>query len=223
MPPQNASFRTSANKDYLRSVYDKKIVGEWSKALGSPLHYLGLPGPEMLDIVEWQQYVGRFTTIEREENEQHLIFLRANVHDIEHRLHSLYGDFDEILRTGRDTYSHSPQWPYELVNLDFYGGLIYSNLSRPRAFEKLIENQDNFQRSFLLIVTYQLRDADLTGEKTAFLDDLGRKVKRDYATDGSLKDLVEWYKSPTTPDAARQASGSTADSQSCTQEPAAQE
>src|SRR5258705_13244081 len=154
MPPQNASFRTNANKDYLRSVYDKKIVGEWSKALGSPLHYLGLPGPEMLDIVEWQQYVGRFTTIEREENEQHLIFLRANVHDIEHRLHSLYGDFDEILRTGRDTYSHSPQWPYELVNLDFYGGRIFHQISPPPAFHELTLNNDKIPRNLLFILAY---------------------------------------------------------------------
>src|SRR3989338_8315150 len=102
MSDQKLSFKTNANKDFLRGQYDKPLVEKWARNRGALLQYLGLPGPEMLDIVEWQRSLDQFTTIEREENEQHLLFLRANVQDIEHRLYSLYGDFDDILRTGRD-------------------------------------------------------------------------------------------------------------------------
>ena len=32
------------------------------------------------------------------------MFLKANVENVEHRLHSLYGEFDDILLNGRDTF-----------------------------------------------------------------------------------------------------------------------
>src|SRR6476659_21372 len=151
--PRGSVFRTNPNKDFLRRGYDTGHVERWFRSFGRPLKYLGLPAWEMLDILEWDKYLSRFTTIEREENQQHLMFLRANVKDIEHRLYSLYGEFDQIIKTGRDQYARSPRWPYELVNLDFYGGLIYRDLSRPGALNKLIQNQDEFQQSFLLILT----------------------------------------------------------------------
>lgn len=205
MPSDAAQgFRSNANKDYLRTNYDKPLVAAWFTSRRQRLHYLGLPGPEMLDIVEWEQYIGAFSTIERSENEQHFMFLKANVRDIEHRLHSLYGEFDEILLTGRDKYKHAPQWPYDLVNLDFYGGLLYQNLSRPRALKKLIENQDAYSRSFLLVITCHVRDGDLGGEKATFLDDLEAKITRDFAAPNASKEWFAWYRSSSTLDTARQ-------------------
>ena len=198
------AFQTNANKDHLRRFYDKPLVEAWYKSRGRPLHYLGLPGPEMLDIVEWEPFLGAFSTIERSENQQHFMFLRANVRDLEHRLHSLYGEFDEILVSGRDKYGHTPRWPYDLVNLDFFGGLLYSDLARPRALKKLIANQDAHACSFLLIVTCHVRDGDLTGEKALFLDDLEAKLRRDYGAKHSVLDWAAWYRSKTTPDTARQ-------------------
>jgi hypothetical protein len=205
MPLSNAlAFTSNPNKDYLRSIYDRQLVREWFQRKGQPLHYLGLPGPEILDVVEWQEFIDRFSTIERLENEPHLLFLRANVSDLEHRLHSLYGEFDEILLTGRDKYGHTPRWPYDLVNLDFFGGLLYNDLNRPKALEKLITNQKSYETSFLLIVTYHLRDADLSGEKVSFVEDLHRKMVRDFGTRTDIEQLATWYRAKTTPDAARQ-------------------
>ena len=198
------AFKTNANKDYLRGVYDRQIVESWAAARGGRLRYLGLPGPEILDIIEWQDSLESFSTIERRENEQHLLFLRANVKDVEHRLHSLYGEFDKILLSGRDQYDHTPRWPYDLVNLDFFGGLLYADLARPRALKKLIENQGNYRKSFLLIITYHLRDGDLAGEKLAFLDDLEKKLVRDRGSAANIVDVIKWYREDETPDAARQ-------------------
>jgi hypothetical protein len=197
-------FESNANKDYLRRSFDKQVVERWFKDRGAPLHYLGLPGPEILDIVEWQEYIGQFTTIERGADEQHLILLRTNVRDIEHRLHSLYGEFDEILLTGRARYNHMPRWPYDLVNLDFFGGLLYRDLSRPKAIRKLIENQEEYGRSFLLIITYHIRDADLAGEKVSFVDDLQRKLERDLGRERQISEWADWYRRESTPDVARQ-------------------
>jgi hypothetical protein len=199
------AFRTNPNKDFLRRTYDKEIIRAWRQQTGRQLQYLGLPGPEMLDIIEWQDFLNRFSTIERRENEQHLLFLRVNVKDIEHRLHSLYGDFDDILINGRDIYGHAPKWPYDLVNLDFFGGFIYQDRARPKAIGKLIENQDEYSCSFILIITHDLRDGDFVGEKLSFLDNLQRTLEQVVGTHKSVEDFISWHKSPDTPDSARQA------------------
>jgi hypothetical protein len=207
MPKLNAVFQTNPNKDFVRSCYDKPLIQEWHGLAGTQLRYLGLPAWEMLDIIEWQEFLERFTTIEREENQQHLMFLRANVKDVEHRLNSLYGEFDEILLRGRDSYGHCPEWPYDLVNLDYFGGFIYPNLSRPKAVRRLIENQAAYGRSFMLIVTQQLRDKDSIGEKEKFLRDLRQWLKAGIhhrSMDRPIDKVVDWYRDAEIPDAARQ-------------------
>lgn len=201
-------FQSGSNKDFLRSKYDKKLVEEWYLSTGKKLKYLGLPAWEMLDIIEWQEFLGRFTTIEREENQQHLMFLTANVQDVEHRLFALYGEFDEILLAGRDQYRKIPEWPYDLVNLDYYGGFIYPNMSRPRAVKKLIQNQGNCEQSFLLVLTQMLRDGDCGGEKQAFLQDLKKWLKNgvyDQSLHPAIDAVIDWYLNAAIPDAARQA------------------
>lgn len=172
------------------------------------MKYLGLPAWEMLDIIEWQEYLSRFTTIEREENQQHLMFLKANVTNVEHRLFCLYGNFDEILLTGRDRYGKQLDWPYDLMNLDYFGGLIYQNLSRPKALRKLIQNQSIYERGFMLIITQQLRDGDAAGERMKFLDDLAKSLKGgviESSLHPAIDNVIDWYRRADIPDAARQA------------------
>lgn len=203
-----AVFRTNPNKDFLRNEYDYSHVDRWYRKQGHRLKYLGLPASEMLDITAWELFLSRFTTIEREENQQHLMFLQANVCDVEHRLYSLYGEFDQILLSGRDRYGSLPDWPYDLFNLDYFGGLLYTDLARPRAIKKLISNQANFQQDFLLIITEDLRDRDIIGEKASFLTDLRRSLKggtTDNQTRVKIDKLMDWYSDATTPDVFRQA------------------
>jgi hypothetical protein len=201
-------FHSNRNKDFLRGEFDYSHVERWYRMRGKRLNYLGLPAWEMLDIISWEKLLERFTTIEREENQQHLMFLQANVQDVEHRLYSLYGEFDQILLTGRDRYDRRPEWPYDIVNLDYFGGFLYSDLSRPKAIRKLISNQVDFQRGFLLIITQHLRDGDVIGAKAAFLDDLRRTLKGSVLESGTRKaidQVIDWYGSPDTPDSMRQA------------------
>jgi hypothetical protein len=208
IPKLEVVFESNQNKDFLRSSYDKPLIQNWYRSMGTGLKYLGLPAWQMLDIIEWQDSLDRFTTIEREENQQHLMFLRANVKEVEHRLYSLYGEFDEILFNGRDSYGHCPDWPYDLVNLDYFGGFIYPNMARPKAVRKLVTNQATYQRSFMLIVTQHLRDRDSIGEKEKFLEDLRQWLKGgiyNRSMHKSIDKIVDWYKNAEIPDAARQA------------------
>jgi len=206
--PREIVFRSNPNKDFLRRGYDTEHVERWFRSVGHLLKYLGLPAWEMLDILEWDKYLSRFTTIEREENQQHLMFLRANVKDIEHRLYSLYGEFDQILLNGRDQYGKMPEWPYDVVNLDYFGGLLYADFSRPQALKKLIRNQATYKSGFLLIVTQHIRDCDTAGEKRSFLNDLRRSLKNSTADQDvrrATDETMDWYADANTPDAARQA------------------
>jgi len=206
--PREAVFQSNQNKDFLRSAYDAGHVKGWFGRAGRPLKYLGLPAWEMLDIIAWEPFLSRFTTIEREENQQHLMFLQANVQDVEHRLYSLYGEFDSILLSGRDAYGYGPDWPYDLINLDYFGGFIYSNLTRPKAIRKLISNQAAYSQGFLLIITQHLRDCDTIGAKATFLDDLRRSLKNvstDPTVHVSIDTVLNWYSDSATPDSFRQA------------------
>jgi len=210
MPSQKLDdvFESNPNKDFLRSNYDKPLVAQWSNARGKLLRYLGLPAWQMLDIIEWQEFLNHFTTIEREEDQQHLMFLRANVKDLEHRLYALYGEFDTLLVTGRDSYGQTPKWPYDVINLDYFGGFLYPDLSRPKALKKLIENQSIYETSFILFVTQHLRDRDSIGEKAAFLGNLGKWLKNstyDTSLHSAIDGVIDWYLNATLPDAARQA------------------
>jgi hypothetical protein len=200
-------FHTNVNKDFIRSEVDFAQIDLWYRKVGRRLKYLGLPAREMLDIITWERFLDRFTTIEREEDQQHLMFLRANVKDVEHRLYALYGEFDQILLRGRDRNRRVPDWPYDLVNLDYFGGFLYSDLSRPKALRKLIANQANFQQGFLLIITQHLRDGDRIGEKSQFIEDLRRSFRGstpDPRVCDAIDGLFDWYASPDTPDSFRQ-------------------
>jgi hypothetical protein len=203
-----AVFHTNENKDFLRDICDREAVRVWQQSVvKQKLKYLGLPAAEMLDIVSWEPFLGTFTAIEREENQQHLMFLRANVNDIEHRMRSLYGEFDEILISGRDRYGHSPDWPFDLINLDYFGGLVYSNLARPKAIKKVIENQSNYRHNFLLIITQHLRDGDTIGAKATLLEDIRRSIKNvcvDQNVMRLIDEVMDWFADPRTPDIARQ-------------------
>jgi hypothetical protein len=201
-------FSSNSNKEYIRSAVDQPIIEQWFRNLGRGLKYLGLPAWQMLDIVAWQNMLGRFTGIERAENQQHLMFLNANIKDLEHRLYALYGRFDDIILNGRDNYKKCPDWPYDLVNLDVFGGFLYSNFSRPKAFRKIIANQAAHGQSFLLIVTQHLRDGDLLKEKDKFLSDLGNRLKGavlDRKIHSQIDRVTTWYRDADIPDAARQA------------------
>jgi hypothetical protein len=207
MPERDSVFHTNPNKDFLRNDYDYSHVERWYRHRGKRLNYLGLPAWEMLDIISWEKFLDRFTTIEREEDQQHLMFLQANIRDVEHRLYSLYGEFDQILLSGRDENGKRPEWPYDIVNLDYFGGFLYSNLSRPRAIKQLISNQVNYQRSFLLIITQHLRDCDVIGAKAAFLDDLRRSLKSatlEAVSRDAIDRVMDWFSNPETPDSMRQ-------------------
>jgi hypothetical protein len=200
-------FESSPNKEHVRRAFDQPIIEDWFQRAGRPLKYLGLPAQQMLDIVAWQHMLGRFTGIERKENQQHLMFLTANIKDIEHRLHALYGGFDDILLRGRDLYHKSLDWPYDLINLDYFGGFLYSGLSRPQAFRKVIANQGAYEQSFLLIVTQHLRDGDSLKEKDKFLADLGDRLKGavlDKKLHSRIDKITAWYRDADVPDAARQ-------------------
>jgi hypothetical protein len=50
----------------------------------------------------------------------------------------LRGDIDQILISGKDVYGNTPNWPYDIVSLDYSGGMFYRDeCQQPRRLEAI--------------------------------------------------------------------------------------
>ena len=66
------------------------------------------------------------------------------------------GDIDQVLITGKDNFGIAPTWPYDIVSLDYSGGLFYPDGSQqPQRLEAIKQeakqaadtwrNKENYQ------------------------------------------------------------------------------
>lgn len=184
-------FVSTKNKDIIRSTYDKQIIQEF----GSNLTYFGLPGPEILDILEWRSCIKYVVAVERDETLAQLLLdniFRAKIKLDGFQL--LHGDVDDILTSGFDKYGTSIKFPFNLVNLDYYGGVIYTDLKgkskRAEAIRKLFERQRQGGKSFLLFFTFNSRNRD-EKEFEHTIDALEECL---HGMQIQATDLFEWYR-----------------------------
>lgn len=172
------TFTSSAAKDYIRSQIDRNMIKSF-KQLHFPeqkLAYLGLPGAALLDILSWREFLGYCTAVEKADvvDELELNVLKSH---LEHIIHVECADIDELIQEGSGhTQLH---WPYQIVNLDYYGGLINARGNgtsrtshRLETLKKLFERQVG--AAFVLFLTLNLRDDD-RGE----LDELVKQQEED--------------------------------------------
>jgi hypothetical protein len=158
------SFTSSAAKDYIRSQIDRNIIKSF-KLHHFPeqnLSYLGLPGPELLDILSWREFLGYCTAVEKADVVDELE-LNALKNHLEHMVHVVCADIDELIQ-GENGHIKL-HWPYQIINLDYYGGLINAKVNgtsrtsrRLETLKKLFERQ--LGAAFILFLTLNLRDDD---------------------------------------------------------------
>lgn len=83
---------------------------------------------------------------------------------------------------------HRVCFQYDLINLDFLGGVGYRDSKgeskRVRAIKKLFERQQG--TDFVLLLTLNVRDG-IDDELTSYLEETHSRV------DNSLQDMVAWY------------------------------
>lgn len=159
-----SSTEVNINKNSIRLNYDKPIISRFSEQKSQKLIYFGLPGRNMTDVIEWKEYIEKIFAVEIDEIERHLIMVTAFQNRLDKMLEVFVGDIDELLLRGCDKYETPLDCAFDLINLDYYGGLIYKDLKgdskRIEALRKLIERQRLNKQDFLLLLTFNTRNRD---------------------------------------------------------------
>lgn len=175
-------FTTS--KERVRK-FDKDIIKLFFEKSGKKIGYFGLPGENILDILAWRPYLKSVVGVENDRDRATQLMhnvLQNGIGDIFRRLR---GDIDDILLNGADVDGRELVYPFELINLDYQGGLIFKTKEgysrRVDALRKLFENQEKESKKdikfdeFLLFITVTTRHK-IKNEYSQFLKDLGKKL-----------------------------------------------
>jgi hypothetical protein len=169
---QGRGFTSSSAKDYIRDEIDAKIIRQFKDAHcpSQTLSYLGLPGKDLLDIISWREFIGNWTAVQIADSVEDAEIadeLERNVfrYHLERGFHFLRGNIDILLSSVEG--QNKLHFPYQIVNLDYYGGLINAKISkkglrkesgRLEAIRSLFHRQAG--QPFLLFLTLNLRDDD---------------------------------------------------------------
>jgi hypothetical protein len=175
----------TVNKQKIRELNLRLIERQFHSRKGE-LKYFGLPAASMKDILLWQDYFMRFTVVERgrpgeEYRLQHNLELTAMRYGLTNRVYLLRGDLDDILLRGQDNYGNLVDYPFDVVTLDYSGGLIYKDLEgksiRTDSIAELIRRQATLDQSFLLLISCNTDNEDRGEIRRVFNDILTSLAK----------------------------------------------
>jgi hypothetical protein len=158
---------SSQHKNEIRAL-DKNLVQSLYHQAGRRLSYLGLPSPWMGDVESWLECLDVICAIEEDQRLIPDMVDKAYTLGCMHKLHYYLGDIDQILVTGVDARRKGivDFFPVDLINLDYCGGLVYSDFKHVAALESCIRLQAQSVQSmssdrtfpfFLLLVTHNYR------------------------------------------------------------------
>jgi len=172
----NSKFTSSEAKNYIRDIFDFEIIRNFKHEhyQDQSLAYLGLPGEGILDVLSWRQFIGRWTGVQVVDTSYNAeiadrIVQKVLLNRMERGFELLRDNIDELLAT--EAGQQQLKWPYQIVNLDYYGGLVNAaengNSRRLNALRGLFARQIDV--SFVLFLTLNLRDRD-RGELTRLVN-----------------------------------------------------
>ena len=146
---QHKKYESTGNKDRVRKE-DKALIEKEFKRKKAQLSYLGMPSGELKDILEWRDYLSRCTAVENDFAQRHTLELNAVRLNLSGKIDILFGDIDNILAHGKDKYGNKLKFPYDIVFLDYFGGILYRGFRRVNAIDSLVSKQKG--NSFLLFL-----------------------------------------------------------------------
>lgn len=192
-------YKTTPNKDAVRK-YDKKKIEDLFLKKSKKLKYIGLPSPELNDILEWKEFLDTFVAIERGEpfdryTAPHNLLLRATILGLRQKITLIRGELDDVLMAGKQYGGISIDYPFDVVFFDFFGGILNKGFNRVNSLKNFFKNQA--PNDFLLLMTFNLRHAEGSEELTV-IDKIEKELKvfiRDIGEKERLKKVVDWYKS----------------------------
>lgn len=177
--------RFTKNKQVVRDLQGDCIKKYFGDKLGD-LVYFGLPSDEMKDVIDWGSFFSKIVAVERGSAlkpwmTQHNLMLNAFKFGLLDKVTLLRGDIDHILLNGIDEYGIKIDYQYDVITLDYSGGLLYRNghneQYRLKAIRKLIEMQAKSKHNYLFFVSTNL-DNCADGEIKKSLEDIRTELKR---------------------------------------------
>jgi hypothetical protein len=165
---RKSAQRFTTNKDRVRELQRDTIERFFPTANGQ-LRYFGLPSSALADAVAWQDLFSDFSAVERGEEGkewelQHDLELQAFRSGISDRVTQLRGDIDLIIARGKDVYGNKVVFPFDVISLDYSGGLFYcdrkGNKTRLQAIAAVVERQARAKRNFVLMIFSNLDAVD---------------------------------------------------------------
>lgn len=156
--------RFTRNKQVVRDLQLRNIQNRLKDKLGD-IRYFGLPSDEMKDVIDWKPLFSEFVAVERgiepkPWEKQHILMLNAFKNEILLKTRLLRGDIDEIILRRKDEYGNAVDYPFDVVSLDYSGGLLYRNSKnqqyRLKAIRELITKQGEHKKNYLLFISSNL-------------------------------------------------------------------
>lgn len=191
-------FRTTPSKDLIRRQYDRPIIKDFSNSIKDKLTYFGLPGKNLLDVREWKRYIRRLIAVERNEIIAHIIM--ENVYDLGFKLADsqlLDGDIDNILIRGLDKREVPIKFKFNLVNLDYEGGILHKQLKgtsrRLKAIRSLFAREREWENDFILLFTFSARNRD-ENELNRILDIMQDGLAKYGILHEHTESVFDWYR-----------------------------
>lgn len=175
----------------VRSLQREAIVEHFPAERLGNLRYLGLPSSALGDVFEWQDLFAEFVAVERGEKAkewelQHDLALQAFRTGLLGKITMMRSDIDAMIRKGRDSFRRKLRFPFDVVSLDYSGGLFYrdraGDLGRLKAISVLFERQGKSKSGFVLLVSCNLDQVE-QGEVRNTLANLKTELVR-YGCDG---------------------------------------
>jgi hypothetical protein len=161
--------RFTRNKEVVRSLQREIIEKHFPAGHAGNLRYLGLPSSGLGDVSQWRDLFAEFVAVERGQEDkewelQHDLALEAYRSGLLEKIKLVRGDIDSIIRTGKDQSRRKLKFPFDVVSLDYSGGLFYrdteGSLGRLKAISVLFERQARFKSGFVLLVSCNLDQID---------------------------------------------------------------
>ncbi len=158
----------SKNKGTVRSLQRNTIERFLQAKLGD-LRYFGLPSSALGDALDWAALFREFIAVERGEEGkewdlQHELALQAFRTGLSGKIRLLRGDIDLIIKKGKDLFLNRLVFPFDVVSLDYSGGLFYrgktGDLERLKTIEALLARQGEKRADFVLLVSCNLDQVD---------------------------------------------------------------
>jgi hypothetical protein len=206
------AYNDTSNKRTIRREWDLPLLNRYRDRIGRRLTYFGLPGPQIHDLLDWDDVLAKHKTgvespgrtkKERAEADQTIGRLHTNimVNDLGSGFQLLRANIEDVIINGIDNdgmppqlndgaASHLAHFTYDLVNLDFDGGLGYykeatKTVERVEALKALFARQQG--HDFVFLLTINVRDT-IDAEIGGYLRGLQTRERG-----SGWYDLIDWY------------------------------